>query len=73
MPEQKERASKVGGSFEPSKLSKEQQEAVVEEYLGVHPKYFLYRGLNIQLNHGRFSHEGNAFNGWKPNRRKYTG
>ena len=70
--------------FDPAKLTIEQQEMVVEEYLGYHPKYFLYVGNKILFNESRFSHEerskiekngGNRkwFNGWKPNKKKYTG
>ena len=40
--------------FDPKKLSKEQQESVVEEYLGIHPFYFMYEGLNIKLNYSKF-------------------
>lgn len=68
--------------FSPSDLTLEQQEAVVEEYLGVHPKYFIYEGLAIRLNHGRFEaeqrniaketgHDRKWFNGWKPKPSKY--
>lgn len=66
------KGSAKASKFDPKKLTIEQQEAVVEEYLGVHPKYFLYEGLAVRLNHGRFTHEGNAFNGWKPNPKKYS-
>lgn len=59
-------------AFNPKKLSIEQQEAVVEEYLGVNPRYFLYKGLNIQLNHGKFRGDNNAFNGWKPASKRYN-
>ena len=63
--------------FDPSKLTKEQQELVVKEYLGVHPRFFLYDGLQIKLNHSRFEAENRTeaertgkprvwFNGWKP-------
>jgi len=31
--------------FKPENLTKEQQEAVVEFYLGCHPKYFVYEGV----------------------------
>jgi hypothetical protein len=64
-------------AFDPASLSTEQQELVVEEFLGYHPKYFIYSGLNVQLNFGRFEAEERriakatgeprkAFNGWKP-------
>lgn len=59
--------------FDPGALTKEQQEAIVEEYLGVHPKYFLYKGLNIALNMGKFRFDGKHFNGWKPKSHKYNG
>ena len=58
--------------FDPAALTLEQQEAVVEQYTGVHPKYFLAKGLNIQLNHGQFRHAGNHFNGWKFASKKYN-
>ena len=51
--------------FSPSDLSSEQQADVVEAYLGIHPRYFLYRGLNIRLNHGKYRSDGNHFSGWK--------
>jgi len=34
-------------SFKPENLTKEQQEAVVEFYLGCHPKYFIYEGVQV--------------------------
>lgn len=65
-------AKAAAGSFDPKNLTPEQQEAVVEMYLGVHPKYFIYSGLNIKLNHGLYRHDGHAFNGWKPKADKYN-
>ena len=70
--------------FDPKSLTKEQQEEVVKEYLGVHPKYFIYEGLAVKLNFGLYSSEMRNleketgkprewFNGWKPNLRKYHG
>lgn len=59
--------------FDPADLSKEQLEACVEEYLGIHPRYFLYEGLQVKLNFGLFNYEKNVFNGWKPARWRYTG
>ena len=58
--------------FKAASLTKEQQEAVVEEYLGVHPKYLLVAGLNIRLNHGKFRSDGHHFNGWKFASNKYN-
>ena len=72
MPKEKKVEVAKPKKFSPSDLSVEEQEAVVEEYLGVHPKFFLYKGLNIQLNHGQFRAAGNHFNGWKPQSNKYN-
>lgn len=69
--------------FDPKKLTIEQQEAVVEEYLGVHPDYFLYEGLNIKLNFSRYEAMNRIkaektgeprvwFNGWKPKGKRNT-
>lgn len=61
---------KSGSSqFDPAALSKEQQAAVVELYLGVHPKYFVYQGLQIGLNLGLMQIDGvGGFNGFKPHK-----
>ena len=64
-------------AFDPASLSTEQQSLVVEEFLGIHPDFFLYSGLNIQLNVGKFNAYYRklakdtdtprvVFNGWKP-------
>lgn len=66
-------AGKKPAPFKPENLTQEQLEQVVEFYTGVHPKYFLASGLNIRLNHGKFRSDGNHFNGWKFNKRKYHG
>lgn len=62
----------AGSNFDPASLSLEEQEAVVAYYLGVHPRYFLYSGLNIKLNMGKFSFDKHAFNGWKPASSRYN-
>lgn len=67
-----ETAAVVKKAFDPASLSLEDQAAVVAYFLGVHPRYFLYKGLNIQLNHGKFRTDGHAFNGWKPASDKYN-
>ena len=64
-------------AFDPASLSIKQQELVVEEYLGIHPDFFIYAGLNVKLNVGKFNAYYRklakdtdtprvAFNGWKP-------
>ena len=57
-------------AFDPKDLSLEQQEAVVAEYLGVHPKYFVYKGLNLQPDIWNMEHDGFYFNGFKPHLRE---
>ena len=63
--------------FDPASLTIEQQEAVVKQYIGYHPKYFIYEGLAIRFNQSRFEADqrSNAkvtneprewFIGWKP-------
>lgn len=64
-------------AFDPASLSTEQQALVVEEFLGVHPDYFLYEGNQVKINLGKFDAyyrklakdtdtPRNIFNGWKP-------
>lgn len=73
----------VAEEFDPSALTLEQQEAVVKEYLGYHPKYFIFEGLAIRFNQSRFEADERTraaekdaaprewFNGWKPKPSKY--
>ena len=64
-------------AFDPKNLSTEEQELVVQEFLGIHPDFFIYSGLNVQLNTGKFNAHYRklaketdtprvVFNGWKP-------
>lgn len=52
--------------FNPASLSKADQEAVVEFYMGVHPKYYIYEGLGLRVNEWLMRSEKNHFNGFKP-------
>lgn len=55
--------------FNPKLLTKEQLEACVEEYLGLHPKYFVYEGvfvINVTSNLWRITADRVNFNGFKP-------
>lgn len=56
--------------FDPASLSQEDQEAVVELYLGVHPKYYIYEGLGLRVNEWAMNHDRIYFNGFKPHRRE---
>jgi hypothetical protein len=84
MTENKKTGAAKSAPFNPKKLTIEQQEAVVEEFLGIHPRYFIYAGQQIMLDLSRFEHENRNesartgaprkwFSGWKPNTKKYTG
>ncbi|KPK95797.1 hypothetical protein AMJ80_03545 [bacterium SM23_31] len=50
--------------FDPASLTEKQQEAVVEYYLGVHPRYFRYWGTTINLDIYNFKDKN--FKGFKP-------
>ena len=52
--------------FDPASLSVEDQEAVVEHYLGVHPKYYIYEGLGLRVNEWVMNHDRKYFNGFIP-------
>ena len=56
--------------FNAASLSQEEQEAVVEFYLGVHPKYYIYEGLGLRVNEWAMNHDRIYFNGFKPHLRE---
>lgn len=58
-------ASAGSAKFDPAKLTKEQQEAVVEHVLGLHPKYFVFAGLEITPDMYRLAKDGKSFTAWK--------
>ncbi len=62
MPEIKSTARKVEVK---KSLTDEQKAKIVEEYLGVHPKYFLYGGLDLKVDIWTFQSEGGNWKGWK--------
>ena len=53
-------------AFDPASLSKGEQALVVEHYLGVHPKYFVYEGLKVNVDIWNMEYDKKHFNGWKP-------
>ena len=69
--------------FDPKNLTTEQQKAVVHEYLGYHPDYFMYEGTKIRFNRSRFEAEERNkvsenpkydrqwFNGWKAKEKRW--
>ena len=52
--------------FNPASLSVKDQEAVIEYYLGAHPKFFLYVGTTLFVDIYNMNLEGKEFNGFKP-------
>lgn len=60
----------VKQKFNPASLSKEDQEAVIEHYLGAHPKFFVYWGNVIEMDIHNSHREGNKFNGFLPDLKK---
>ena len=56
--------------FDPASLSTEEQEAVVEHYLGVHPKFFVYWGTCLAVDIYNSHREGHSFNGFLPDLKK---
>ena len=62
----KENKAGQPASFKPEALTVEQQEAVIEFYLGVHPKYFVYEGTSaIKIDIYRMAMDGITTNGFK--------
>ncbi len=48
------------------KLSRQQIEQIVAEYFGVHPKYFVYGGITIQVDIAQYElAEKKRFVGWE--------
>ena len=54
---------------EGQRLTDQEKEDIVAEYLGVHPRYFIYEGAKITINNWQFEHDGNRFNGWAPDKK----
>ena len=50
----------------PKPLTDKQKADIVEEYLGVHPRYFLYGGQTIRVDIFNHQRDGNDWRGWKP-------
>lgn len=56
--------------FDPASLTAEQQEAVIEHYLGAHPKYFIYEGIGLKVDIWGLNHDGKPFNGFIPHQKQ---
>ena len=46
-------------------LSEDAKAKICEEYLGVHPKYFLYSGQSIRVNIWPMERDGTFWRGWR--------
>ncbi len=57
-------------AFDPASLTKEEQESVIELYLGIHPKYFLYVGTAIHIDVYNAHLEKKPFNGFRPHMKR---
>ena len=44
------------------------KEQIVADFLGVHPKYFIYEGHTIRFDNWAFEHDGHRFNCWNPDK-----
>ena len=63
-----EAAPKKAASFNPKNLSEKQQEDVVAEYIGIHPKYFWYKGRSIDIDQYKMSKDGMEWTGFDSSR-----
>lgn len=50
----------------PRKLTDDEKAKIVEEYLGVHPKYFVYEGQQIKVDIWNMEHDGKLWKGFIP-------
>ncbi len=57
----------IKSKIDPASMSKQDIEAVVEYYFGIHPRYFIFAdGLNLTVNEHVALAEGYHFPGFKP-------
>ena len=50
--------------FDPASLSLEDQGAVVEHYMGCHPKYYVYEGHKLKVDLWKMEHNGIYWGGY---------
>ena len=66
---EKKSASKP--KFNPKDLTMEQQALVVEEFMGCHPKFYIYEGHKLKVDLWNLEREGKPWNGYfKPHMRE---
>jgi hypothetical protein len=58
-------AKKEVSKPKPKTLTEDEKAKIVEEYLGVHPKYFVYAGQTIRVNIWPMEKDGVFWNGWR--------
>jgi hypothetical protein len=46
-------------------LSEDEKAKIVHEYLGVHPKYFIYTGQRLKVDIFNFQRDGYNWRGWR--------
>ena len=54
--------------FNVDKLTNEQLEQAVEKYIGIHPKYFWYKGRSIDVDQYKLSMDGINWSGFSSDR-----
>lgn len=68
-------AEQKKAKFDPASLSIEEQEAVIEHYLGLHPRYFVYKptevGPAIICDVHKLMMAGETFTLFKPQAEEY--
>ena len=59
--------------FNVDNLTDEQKQEVVADYIGIHPKYFHYRGAKIEIDIYKMSMDGVNWTGFPANHRGHLG
>ena len=50
-------------------LSQDEKDAIIEEYLGVHPKHLLFTNNEVTVDLWKLEHDGKRFDGFMPYRK----
>ena len=74
MPEAKKTgAGSKPASFNVANLTEAQKVEVVADYIGIHPKYFHYRGAKIEVDIYKMSMDGVNWTGFPANHKGHLG
>ena len=50
-------------------LTQDEKDAIIEEYLGVHPKHLLFTNNEVTVDLWKLEHDGKRFDGFMPYRK----